>query len=67
MTLPIRSVTLYKHGLGFFERAGQAATSFALEFPRRAMDDALKSLAVLTLEDGAQSLGCSKPLRVLES
>jgi hypothetical protein len=57
MTLPIRSVTLYKHGLGFFERAGQASASFALEFPRRAMDDALKSLAVLTLEDGAQVLG----------
>ncbi len=57
MTLPIRSVTLYKHGLGFFERAGQANTSFALEFPRRAMDDALKSLAVLTLEDDAQVLG----------
>jgi hypothetical protein len=57
MSLPIRRVTLYKHGLGFFERFGKADTSFALEFPRRAMDDALKSLAVLTLEDGAQVLG----------
>jgi hypothetical protein len=57
MTLPIRRVTLYKHGLGFFERAGKAESSFALEFPRRAMDDALKSLAVLTLEEGAQVLG----------
>ncbi|MEY4531749.1 MAG: hypothetical protein RLZZ156_2470, partial [Deinococcota bacterium] len=57
MTLPIRRVTLYKHGLGFFERAGRADSSFALEFPRRAMDDALKSLAVLTLDEGAQVLG----------
>ena len=57
MSLPIRRVTLYKHGLGFFERTGQAEASFALEFPRRAMDDALKSLAVLTLEEGAQVLG----------
>lgn len=47
MTLAIRRINLYKHGLGFFERAGQATASFALEFPRRAMDDALKSLAVI--------------------
>ncbi len=55
MTLPIRRVTLYKHGLGFFERAGLADSSFTLEFPRRAMDDALKSLSVIT--DGSQVLG----------
>ncbi len=57
MTLAIRRVTLYKHGLGFFERAGLADASFTLEFPRRAMDDALKSLSVITLEDGSQVLG----------
>ncbi len=57
MNLPIKRVILYKHGLGFFERAGRTESSFALEFPRRAMDDALKSLAVITLDDGAQVLG----------
>jgi hypothetical protein len=47
MTLNIERLTLYKHGLGFFERGGAAEASFTLEFPRRAMDDVLKSLTVL--------------------
>ena len=47
MALPIEQLTLYKHGLGFFERGGAAEASFTLEFPRRAMDDVLKSLTVL--------------------
>jgi hypothetical protein len=47
MALNIERLTLYKHGLGFFERGGTAEASFTLEFPRRAMDDVLKSLTVL--------------------
>jgi hypothetical protein len=47
MALNIERLTLYKHGLGFFERCGAAEASFTLEFPRRAMDDVLKSLTVL--------------------
>ena len=47
MALNIERLTLYKHGLGFFERGGAAEASFTLEFPRRAMDDVLKSLTVL--------------------
>ena len=47
MALRIEQLTLYKHGLGFFERGGSAEASFTLEFPRRAMDDVLKSLTVL--------------------
>ncbi len=48
MSLPIRRVTLYKHGLGFFERRGQVTgQQLRLEFPRPAMDDILKSLVVL--------------------
>jgi hypothetical protein len=47
MALNIEQLTLYKHGLGFFERGGSAEASFTLEFPRRAMDDVLKSLTVL--------------------
>jgi hypothetical protein len=47
MALNIARLTLYKHGLGFFERAGEAQASFVLDFPRRAMDDVLKSLTVI--------------------
>jgi hypothetical protein len=48
MSLPIKRVTLYKHGLGFFERRGQVTgQQLRLEFPRTAMDDILKSLVVL--------------------
>jgi hypothetical protein len=48
MSLPIKRVTLYKHGLGFFERRGQVTgQQLRLEFPRPAMDDILKSLVVL--------------------
>jgi hypothetical protein len=48
MSLPIKRVTLYKHGLGFFERRGQlTGEQLRLEFPRTAMDDILKSLVVL--------------------
>lgn len=47
MTLPVTRLTLYKHGLGFFERTGEAESSFSLEMPRRAMDDVLKSLTVI--------------------
>lgn len=47
-SLPIRRVTFYKHGLGFFERRGQVTgEQLRLEFPRAAMDDVLKSLVVL--------------------
>ena len=48
MSLPIKRITLYKHGLGFFERRGQVSgQQLKLEFPRPAMDDILKSLVVL--------------------
>jgi hypothetical protein len=70
--LKIHRVTLYKHGLGFFERSGTVGLSaeglsaegsstnskleFVLEFPRRAMDDVLKSLTVISLGE-AKVLG----------
>ena len=48
MNLSIRRMTLYKHGLGFFERGGLVdGESLRLEFPRRAMDDVLKSLVAI--------------------
>jgi hypothetical protein len=47
--LSIRRMTLYKHGLGFFERSGQCSgPSLRLEFPARAMNDVLKSLVAIS-------------------
>jgi hypothetical protein len=46
--LPVRKVVLYKHGIGFFERAGQAPAGEAarLEFQANEMNDVLKSLTI---------------------
>ncbi|HLJ13882.1 MAG TPA: DUF4139 domain-containing protein [Bryobacteraceae bacterium] len=46
--LPIRTVTLYKNGIGYFERAGELRPGEAakLEFKAIEMDDVLKSLTV---------------------
>src|SRR5215467_8858420 len=46
--LPVRQVILYKHGVGYFERAGQLGPveSARLEFKATEMNDVLKSLTV---------------------
>ena len=46
--LPVRSVILYKHGVGYFERSGQLAAgeSARLDFKTSEMNDVLKSLTV---------------------
>jgi hypothetical protein len=46
--LPVREVILYKHGVGFFERAGelQPGDTARIEFKAEEMDDVLKSLTV---------------------
>jgi len=46
--LPVREVVLYKHGVGYFERAGQLAAgeSARLDFKATEMNDVLKSLTV---------------------
>ena len=46
--LPVRQVVLYKHGLGFFERAGKlgAGESARLDFDASEMNDVLKSLTI---------------------
>ncbi len=46
--LPVRQVVLYKHGVGFFERAGalKAGESARLDFKAAEMNDVLKSLTV---------------------
>jgi hypothetical protein len=57
VSLPITRVTLYKHGVGYFERRGLfSGEQLALRFPRVAMDDVLKSLVVLESSSG-QVLG----------
>ena len=46
--LPVRQVVLYKHGVGYFERAGELAPgeSARLDFKATEMDDVLKSLTI---------------------
>ena len=46
--LPVRTVVLYKHGVGFFEREGQLGPgeSARLDFQAGEMNDVLKSLTV---------------------
>ena len=46
--LPIKQVVLYKHGVGFFERAGTlgAGESARLDFNAAEMNDVLKSLTI---------------------
>lgn len=57
MTLPIRRIILYKHGVGYFERRGPVSGELLrLSFARQAMDDVLKSLVALDLGAG-QVLG----------
>ena len=52
--LPIRKVVLYKHGVGYFERAGQITDNadISLHFKREQMNDLLKSLTIHDLGGG---------------
>lgn len=46
--LPVKTVVLYKHGVGYFERSGPLAPgeSARLDFDAEAMNDVLKSLTI---------------------
>ena len=45
--IPIRQLTLYKQGIGYFRRAGaMTGTQMVLVIPRTGTNDALKSLNV---------------------
>jgi hypothetical protein len=52
--LPIREVILYKHGVGYFERAGelQAGETARLDFKASDMNDVLKSLTIVDRSGG---------------
>ena len=70
LSLPIRRVVLYKHGVGYFERGGKVNGSETLhfDFKARDMNDVLKSMTVLDLSGGsvsAVSYDSTKPLEQL--
>ncbi len=52
--LPVKQVTLYKHGIGYFERAGAvpAGEEVRLDFKNTDMNDVLKSLMVADANGG---------------
>jgi hypothetical protein len=52
--LPIREVILYKHGVGYFERAGdlRAGDTARLDFKASDMNDVLKSLTIVDRSGG---------------
>ncbi len=52
--LPIREVILYKHGVGFFERAGklEAGDTARIDFKADDMNDVLKSLTIVDRDGG---------------
>ncbi|MCP4535820.1 MAG: hypothetical protein GY832_01575 [Chloroflexi bacterium] len=55
--LPIRKLTLYKQGIGYYERRGEIDGALAtVVVPRHAVNDALKSLTV-TVRQGGHVLG----------
>lgn len=58
--VPIRAITLYRSGVGFFERRGvvQDAANIQLNFVSEQINDILKSMVVLDL-DGGEITGIS--------
>lgn len=70
MPLPIARIVLYKHGVGYFERAGKVSgdATLALTFKQSEVSDVLKSLTVLDLDGGhiaSVSYDSTKPLAQL--
>src|SRR5262245_40235913 len=68
--LPMTRVVLYKHGVGYFERAGmvEGDATLALTFKQGEVSDVLKSLTVLDLDGGhvaSVSYDSTKPLEQL--
>ena len=53
--LPISSITLYRSGVGYFERTGtvEGTTSITLRFATEQVNDILKSMVVLDLSGGS--------------
>ncbi|OJH36176.1 hypothetical protein [Cystobacter ferrugineus] len=68
LSLPIRRVVLYKHGVGYFERRGtvEGGETLHLDFKARDMNDVLKSMTVLDLSGGSVSAVSYDSTRPLE-
>jgi len=69
-TLPLTRITLYKHGVGHFEREGRVDddATLTLTFRQSEVSDVLKSLTVLDLDGGhiaSVSYDSTKPLEQL--
>jgi len=64
--LPIRSLTLYRSGVGYFERRGMvdAGQKIQLRFATEQINDMLKSMVILDEQKGLQSVayGSKEPL-----
>jgi hypothetical protein len=54
--LPLRTLRLYETGVGYFERSGSASEATSLPVPAGHLDDALKSLVILS-PDGQSRVG----------
>ena len=58
--LPLRSVRLYETGIGYFERAGTLGSrATVLPVPAGHIDDALKTLVVLSRDQKTRVFGLS--------
>src|SRR5437868_14268688 len=63
--LPLKSVRLYETGVGYFERSGNiGADNSGLPLPAGHLDDALKTLVVLSQDATARVHGISFPSSV---
>lgn len=63
--LPLKSVRLYETGVGYFERAGSVGSrDTALPVPAGHLDDALKTLVVLSQSKGTRVYGMEFPSSV---
>ena len=61
--LPLKSLTLYENGIGYFERRGQLPAGAVAEIPLEPgqLDDALKSMVVVS-DKGVASVEFAPPL-----
>src|SRR6266481_437803 len=62
--LPVRQIVLYKHGVGYFERAGELRPGEAarLDFKASEMNDVLKSLTLTGAKVAGLRYDSSEPL-----
>lgn len=63
-TLPLKRVRLYETGVAYFERSGVVTHAARLPVPDGHLDDALKSLVVLSVDGKTKLSGIHFPSRV---